>query len=151
KAFAKPLGEFVEQVGPRIILDGVDGVEAQSIEMKFLDPIFGVLDEEVAHGARARSVELDRVAPGRLMPAREEIRRVERNEVSLRAEVAVDDVEQDRDPLPVGRLDKGFEILRSSIACIGSVGKRAVVAPVSMAAEVADRHDLDGANAELRE
>ena len=149
KARSKPCREFVEQIGPRIVLDRVDGVEAQSVEMKFLDPIFGVLDEEVAHRARIRSVELDRVAPGGFMPAGEEIGRIERQKVPLGAEVIVDDVEQDRDPLPVGRLDEGFEILRPAIACIGSVGKRAVIAPVPAAAEIADRHDLDGRDAEL--
>ena len=43
--------ELVEQVRPRIILDGVDGVEAQPVEMKLLKPIFGVLDEEIADRA----------------------------------------------------------------------------------------------------
>ena len=149
KARSKPCREFVEQVGPRIVLDRVDGVEAQSVEMEFLDPIFGVLDEEVAHRARIRAVEPDRVAPGGFMPAGEEIGRIERQKVPLGTEVVVDDVEQDRDPLPVSRLDEGFEILRPAIACIGSVGKRAVIAPVPAAAEIADRHDLDGCNAEL--
>src|ERR1700722_20293038 len=51
---AKAGGEFVEQIGPRIILDGVDGVQAKAVKMKLLDPIFGVLDEKVAHRPRVR-------------------------------------------------------------------------------------------------
>ena len=72
---AKPRGEFVEQIWPPIILDSVDGVEAKPVEMKFLDPIFGVLGEEVADRAGVRSVKLDRIAPGRFVPAGEEIGR----------------------------------------------------------------------------
>ena len=94
---AKARREFVEQIGPRIILDRVDGVEAQPVEMKLLKPIFGVLDEEIAHGARVGSVKLDRIAPGRLVPAREEIRRIEPKEIPLGTEVVVNDVKQHRD------------------------------------------------------
>ncbi len=51
EARANARSEFVEQIGPLIVLDGVDGVEAKPVEMKLLEPIFGVLDEEVAHRA----------------------------------------------------------------------------------------------------
>ena len=44
-------GDFVDEIGARIILDRVDGVEAKPVQMKLLEPIFGILDEEVAHGA----------------------------------------------------------------------------------------------------
>ena len=46
---AKARRKFVDEIGPRIILDRVDGVEAKPVQMKLLEPIFGVLDEEVAH------------------------------------------------------------------------------------------------------
>ena len=144
-------GEFVEQIGPRIILDGVDGVEAKPVQMKLLDPIFGVLDEEVAHGARVRPIKLDGIAPGRFVPAGEEIGRVEREEIPFRTEVVVNDVQQHCDPALVRRLDEGLEVFRSSVACVRSVRKGSVIAPIPAALEVADRHDLDGGHAEVRE
>ena len=119
--------------------------------MKLLDPIFGVLDEEVAHGPRVRSVELDRIAPRRLVPAGEEIGRVEREEIPLGTEVVVNDVEQHRDPALVRGLDESLEVVRSSVACVRSVRKGSVIAPVPAALEVADRHDLDGRHPEVRE
>ena len=121
------------------------------VEMKLLEPIFGVLDEEVAHGPRVRPVKLDRVAPGRLVPAGEEVGRIKPEEVPFGTEVVVNDVEQHRDSALVRSLDKGLEVLGSSVARVRGVGKGSVVAPVPPAFEVADRHDLDGRDPEVRE
>jgi hypothetical protein len=109
KARAKPRRELVEEVGPCIVFDGVDGVQAQPVEMKFLDPIFSVLNEEVANRPGGPSIELDRVAPRGSVAPREEIRRIERKEVSLRSEVVIDDVEQHRDSMLVGALNESLE------------------------------------------
>ena len=144
-------GEFVEQIGSRIVLDRVDRVEAQPVEMELLEPIFGVLDEKVAHGARVGSVKLDRVAPWRLVPAGEEFGRVEREEIPFGTEVVVNDVKQHCDPALMRRLDEGLEVFRSSVACVRSVRKGSVIAPIPAALEVADRHDLDGGHPEVRE
>ena len=148
---AKARGEFVEQIGPRIILDGVDSVEAKPVEMKFLDPIFGVLDEEVAHRARVRPIKLDRIAPRGFVPAGEEIGRVEGQEIPFRTEVAVHDVKQHCDSALMRSLDESLEVFRSSVACVRSVRKGSVIAPIPSALEVADRHDLNGRHPEIRE
>ncbi len=85
------------------------------------------------------------------MPAGEEIGRVEREEIPFGTEVVVNDVKQHRDAAPVRRLDEGLEVFRPSVACVRSVRKRSVIAPVPAALEVADRHDLDGGDPEVRE
>ena len=85
------------------------------------------------------------------MPAGEEIGRVEREEIPFRPEVVVDDVKQHRDPARVRRLDESLEVFRPSVACVRSVRKSSVIAPVPAALEVADRHDLDGRHPEVRE
>ena len=146
-----PRGEFVQQIGPRIILDRVDRVEAKPVEMKFLNPILGVLDEEVADRAGFRSIELDRIAPRRFVPAGEEIGRVEGQEIPFGAEVAVNDVKKHGDPALVCGLDKSLEVFRSSVACVRGIEQGAVVAPVPTALEVADRHDLEGSHPKVRE
>ena len=85
------------------------------------------------------------------MPAGEEIGRVEREKIPFGAEMIVNDVKQHRDPARVRRLDEGLEVFRPSVACVWSVRKHSVIAPVPAALEVADRHDLDGGHAEVRE
>ena len=46
-----------------VVVDGVGGVEAQAVEVELVDPVAGVGDEELAHRARARAVEVQRLAP----------------------------------------------------------------------------------------
>ena len=49
----------VEDVGFAVVDDGVDGIEAQPVEMELLEPVKRVLDIEIAHrplsGRRNRS------------------------------------------------------------------------------------------------
>jgi len=54
-----------EQMGRRAVHDVVDGVEPQPVEVVVADPVQGVVDDEVPHRARARTVEVHRVAPRR--------------------------------------------------------------------------------------
>src|SRR5258708_2609287 len=49
------------------------------------------------------------------------------------------------------RLDEGLEVFGSSVACVRSVGKGSVIAPIPAPLEVADRHDLDGCHAKVGE
>src|SRR5436853_331881 len=69
-----------------VIDDGVHGVDAQRIDVKLLDPLQGVVDEEPAHVVAVRPVEVQRRAPRRLVAVgkvRSELGEV----VPLRAEV----------------------------------------------------------------
>ncbi len=47
EARADALGELVEDVGPAVVLDRVHRVEPQSVEVKLVDPVVRVLDEEL--------------------------------------------------------------------------------------------------------
>jgi hypothetical protein len=49
---------------------------------------------------------------------------------ALRAEMVVHDIEQHHQPVAVGRLDQGLQVLWSAIGTVWRVGQRAVVAPV---------------------
>ena len=51
----------------------VGGVQPQAVEMKLLQPVKRVVDEEGAHGFAARAVEIDAGAPGRLVAVGEEL------------------------------------------------------------------------------
>ena len=53
--------ELLDEMGIAVVDDGMDRIEAQPVEAVFLQPVEGVVDEEVAHDAAA--------SPSTLMPA----------------------------------------------------------------------------------
>ena len=130
RGVAGPDGEFVEDVGLGLVDDGVDRVEPQPVEVELLDPVERVVDGEVTHRPAVRAVVVHRSAPGRVVPLREEARRVERQVVPVRPEVVVDDIEDDRDSPEMGRLDEGLHVLGAAVGLVRSVGQHPVVAPV---------------------
>ena len=69
--------------------------------------------------------------------------------VALRAEVVVDDVEEDRQAVRVAGVDQPLQPVRPAVAVLGGVGEDAVVAPVAAAGELGDRHQLDRGDAQL--
>ena len=71
--------------------------------------------------------------------------------VPLGAEVVVDDVQEDRQALGVAGVHQPLQAVRPAVAVLRRVGEHAVVAPVARARELADRHDLDGRDAQLAE
>ena len=103
-----------------------------------------------AHRPRVRPVEVEAVAPGRAVAAREvgpELRQV----VPLRAEVVVDDVEADREAERVGAVDEALQRGGPAVGLVHGVGRDAVVAPVPLARERLHRHELDAGDAQLHE
>lgn len=84
-----------------VVGDGVDGIEAQPVHVVVAQPHQRVLDDECADLLRALLVEVHRVAPGGGMGARE-VRPVTAEPVAVRAEVVVDDVQDDGQPACVG-------------------------------------------------
>ena len=86
-------------------------VEPQPVEMILVDPIARIGDEEFAHRPGIGTVEIDRLAPF-VVVAIGEISRGERFEiVPVRAEMVVDDVEDDGDPESMGAVDEAAEIV----------------------------------------
>ena len=144
-------GEFVDDVRTAVVLDRMRRVEAQSVQAERVNPVFGVLNDEVANGTRVGPVEIDRLAPRRPMSIGEKVRRVGREVIPLRSKMIVDHVEQHGDAASVRRFDEGLEILWPPIGRVGGVGVDPVVAPAPAAAEVANRHDLDRGRAEFDE
>ena len=156
QAFAAGAGthgraQRLDDVGLRVVADGVDGVEAQAVEMELLQPVERVVDEEVAHDLAARGVEVDRRAPRRGVARVEEGRRIGVQVVALRAEVVVDDVEQHHEAARVRLLHQHLEVLGAAVGGVRREGQHAVVAPVAPAGEVGHRHQLEGGDAEFGE
>ena len=102
-----------------IVEDGVDGVEAQAVEVVFLEPVQRVLDEEVAHDAAALlAVEVDAGAPGRLVTLGEERLGVGVEVVPGRAEVVVDHVEEHHQAERVRPVDEALQVVGPAVGRI---------------------------------
>jgi len=92
---ADRLSEFSNEVLLGIVENRMDRVEAQTVEMKLLEPVQGILDEKVADNASAGlAVEIDSGAPGRLVSFGEEGLGVSVEVIPSRAEMVVDGVEE---------------------------------------------------------
>src|SRR5882672_4897355 len=120
-------------------------IEAKPIEAIVPEPMQCILDRK---GAHLRHAIVDGKSPGRVRRS-EERRRIARQIVPLRAEVIVDDVEKDHQAARVRGIDKRLEILRPAIGAVGRIEQHAVIAPVTAAREIRNRHQLDRGQAGL--
>ena len=144
-------GQFVQHMLRAVVDDGVDSVKPQPVQVELLDPIEGILDNELAYRLRMLAVVIDGVAPGRLVALGEEARSVGGEVVPVGAKVIVDHIKEDHQPALMSGLDQRLEILRAAISGIGRVGQNAVIAPVPPAGEIGDRHDLERGDAKSGE
>ena len=142
------LRQFGQYVGRGIVEDGMDGIEPQSIEMIFRQPVEGIVDEEVSHHPAVRPIKVDRLAPGCRMARGEKLRRVFAQVISLRPEVVVDHVQYHHDAPGVGTLDQALQIIRPAVSAMGSKRKNSVVAPIARPGKIGQRHQLDSRHAE---
>src|SRR5690606_10523391 len=83
------------------------------------------------------------VSPGRVMPVTEEPLRIEGEEIPLRAEVIVNDIEQHPEPAVMRTVHQGPQIFRRSVTLVGREGEHAVVTPVPAPREIGDWHQLN--------
>src|SRR5438067_3599328 len=131
-----------------MIDDRMDRVDAQSIDMKFVDPLQRIVNEKPANVVTMRSVEVDRHSPRRLV-AIGEIRREFREVIPFRTEVVVDDVEKKRETVLVTGIDEPLQSDRTAIRDLCRADVRAVVSPISIARELANGKELDCGDAEV--
>ena len=138
------LGHFLqvaEDVTGTKIVDGVDRIEPQAIEMKLFHPHAGVVQNEIAHGVGAGTIEVDGQSPRRLVAVGEvgpELGEV----IAFGPEVVVNDIEKDRQPGRVAGIDQLLQTVRSAVAILRGVRKYAIVTPVPAAGKLSDRHQL---------
>ena len=141
--------QLAEDVGLAVVVDRVDGIEAEPVEAIFFKPIECVVNHEVAHRPAQRSVKIERCAPWRVVPLGKEIRRDCREIISLRAEMVVDDVEKNGEATRVTGLDQPLQVVGPAIAGRRRVKIGAVIAPAAGAGKLGDRHQLDRGGAEV--
>jgi hypothetical protein len=142
--------EFGEERSGRLIKDGVDGIEAEGIDMELGLPEEGVLQEKVADGITVGPVEVEGLSPGSAIAISEvggEISEV----IAFGPEVIVDDVQNDREAGRVTGIDQFLEAVRSAIGILHGEWIGAVVAPVAGPGELGHGQQFDGGDAEVTE
>ncbi len=140
------IGEFGEEWGCGLVVDGVDGVEAERVYVKFGDPAERVFEEVIADFVAVFVVEIDGGAPGCAVLLREvgcECGEV----VAFRAEVVVDDVENDGEAALVAGIDEALECEGTAVSGVNGEWRDAVAAPVAAAGEGGDGHDHNSCHA----
>src|ERR1043166_1299604 len=144
-------GKLGQDVDRALIHDGVRGVETESVEVVFVDPVEGVLDHVAAHRPGAGPVEIDPGSP-RASTGAGGVAGTEASLVgTVRAEVVVDHIEVDRQAEPMGLVHQRAKIVGAAIAMRRSEGRYTIVAPVPPAREVAQRHQENGGHPQVRE
>src|SRR5271154_567529 len=118
-------------------------VEPQSVEMILVDPITRIGDEELAHRARIGTVEIDRFTPVVFVTVSEISRGEQFEIVSVRAEMVVDDVEDDGDPERMSAIDEKTEINRLAVEPAWGEEIDAIVSPTEPAWEFRHRQFQD--------
>src|SRR5262249_28566555 len=97
--------------------------------MKFVDPVTGIGYVEFADRFRIRSVEIDRVTPVVVVLGREIIFRENAEIISVRPEVVIDHVENDREAEAVRFINECAQVVRLSVEMTGGKEIDAIVAP----------------------
>ena len=141
-------GELGHDVLVARVEDRVDRVQSQTVDPEIANPLHGALADPLADRL-ARVV--NRPAPGRLVLVGEV--RPERLQClyARRADVVVDDVEDDREPGFVRRVEEPRQPGRAAIGRLRRRQVNAVISPSSLARKLRNRHQLDRGHAELRE
>ena len=83
----------------------MDGIEPQPVKVVFSHPVKRIVDKEVAHHAAVWTVEIERLAPRRVVPVGKELWGVGAQVIPFRAKVVVDDVQKDHQPFAMSRLN----------------------------------------------
>src|SRR5262249_45130539 len=86
-------------------------VQTQAVEMKLVDPVTGIGDEELAHRGAVGAVEVESLAPLILVAGGEVVGGKARQIISIRADVVVDDVENDAEAGRVSLVHKAAKII----------------------------------------
>ena len=106
------------------------------------------LDEEPPHLVALRAVEVERGAPWSAVPVGE-VRAEVTEDVAFGAEVVVHDVEHDGEVGAMAGIHESPQTVGTAVAVLCRERGDAVVAPVSGAGKLGDRHELDRGDAQV--
>src|ERR1043166_10243340 len=114
----------------------MDCIEAEPIEMKFLEPIKRIVNKKVPDNSAVLAVKINSIAPRCAMPMSKKLWSIRVEIIPFRAEVVVDHIEQHHQTFTMSRLDQAFQIFRAAVGGIWGIGQNAVVSPIAFAEEI---------------
>src|SRR2546430_17510725 len=123
--------EVMEKREPLGFEQGMHRVEAKAVETIVFEPMQRVADGE---GADLLNAIVDGMSPRRVS-AGEECRRIAVEVVTFRAEMVVDDIEENHEPARMRFVDQRPQIVEPTIGAGGRVEQDAATTPISAACE----------------
>ena len=132
----------------RLIVDCVQGIQPQAVEMKLVDPIAGVGNEELADRAALGAIEVQGMPPTGLATRVGVGRGVGTCVVAHGTEVVVNHVQQHAQAVVVSLVDEEAEIIGRAVEPGRGKQIDAVVAPAEGAGKLGYGHDFDERNAQ---
>ncbi len=142
--------ELLEEVQRRLVVEGMNRVHAQPVGMIVAQPHTRVINEETSNFIASRAVEVDGRAPGRSV-ALGEIGAELVEVVSLGAEVVVNDIYEDGEPLPMRRIDEPLDPVRATVSLVRGEEVDPVVSPPPRSGGGGKRHELHVGHAQVDE
>ena len=128
-------------------MNALGRVEAESVEMKFRNPVPSIGDEEFADGRGVPAIEIDRVAPFVRAFAVDVVVRKNAEVIAVRVEVVVDDIEDYREAERMRAVDKKPQVVRRTVKPARPKKVYSVVAPPKFPGKIGDRHHLEQGDA----
>ncbi len=147
----RPARDRRQHVLRGIVVDVLRGVQPEPVQVKLVDPVAGVRDEELADRPGALAVEVDRRAPVRPVTGGEVSGSVLAQVVAVGAEVVVHHVEDDAHADGMSPVHEGAEVVGPPVEPCRGEEVDTVVAPAEVADEVGDRQHLHHRDARPRQ
>src|ERR1700761_8510773 len=132
-------GDAIVKLGEKVrgaqIENAVHGIKPQAVEVEIAEPIERIFEEVFANGGTIGPVEIDSGAPRRAI-AIGEVRSELAENISLGAEVVVDDVKNDGEAFRVCGVNECLQGGGTAVGILNGVREDAVVAPVARAGKL---------------
>ena len=129
-------------------MDGVDGVQAQGVDVEVPQPAQRGVNDEGPHLVAAGLVVVDGLAPGGAVGVGE-VGAEGPQVVPGGSQVVVDHVQAHPEPVGVGGVHQAGQRLRAAVGLVDGPQVHPVVAPASSAGEARQGHELDHVHPQL--
>src|SRR6516165_10191750 len=135
----------------RFIRNGVRSVQAETVDMKFPDPVDWVLSKKASYGTSLSTIEIECRSPGGFVGRIKVPLGIHAHVVAVGSEVVVNHVQKDRQTGLMCGVHKFAQVLRRAVNARGRIDRDTVVTPVPVSREVRDRHQFNGSDPDLFE
>src|ERR1039457_6788348 len=139
-----------QDVRTRIVNDGVNRVQAKTVEMIFLQPVQRIMNKVITNRPAVRAIEIDRWPPRSRVAIGEKLRYIEPEIISFWPKVVVNHIKEHHQIFGVRPLDETFQIFGTAITARWSIRQNTVISPTPLTGEAREWHQFDSSNAQCR-